>query len=66
MQREPEITINGVTLTEAQAATVRVTIGNFQIELNDADFMRALGGIGLSYRDRLREVTGYILNRRGA
>lgn len=31
---EPTITVNGVTLTTAQAMTVRVALGNFAIFLN--------------------------------
>jgi hypothetical protein len=33
--KEPTIVINGVTLSEAQAMTVRVAIGSFAISLND-------------------------------
>lgn len=33
---EPEITINGVPLTDTQAMTIRVAIENFAIDLNDA------------------------------
>lgn len=34
---EPTITINGVRLTTAQAMTIRVAIGAYQISLQDED-----------------------------
>lgn len=61
-QPEPRITINGVELTDAQAMTVRVAIGNFRIELNDPDFARALGTVGDVYKARAAEIERVMLS----
>ena len=40
----PAVTINGQTLTDAQAMTFHVALGHFQIDLaHDADFREGLG-----------------------
>lgn len=53
---EPEIIINGRFLDEAQATTVRVALGCFQIDLMDAEFLRRLGPLGEAYCKRASEV----------
>lgn len=55
--KEPSIAINGKMLSTGQAMTVRVAVNNFLIELQDDEFMEALGKIGPAYRDRLVEIT---------
>jgi hypothetical protein len=57
---EPQITINGTQLTEAQAITTRVAIVNFLIELQDDDFVLKLGPIGALYKARLTEINALI------
>jgi hypothetical protein len=56
MFREPNITINGRTLDEGQAMTVRVAITSFFIELRDAETFRALSPIAPRYLLRLEEI----------
>lgn len=46
---EPSITINGQRLSEAQALTLRVALGQFQISLGDPEFRAGLGAIGDNY-----------------
>ena len=53
---EPNITINGVPLTDAQAMAVRVAVVDFLYDLADAEHMAELGEIGPLYRARLSEV----------
>lgn len=55
---EPTITINGKSLTEAQAMTVRVALCDFMAGLDDPDrYGRADDApINDAYRDRLREI----------
>jgi len=54
--REPEIVVNGVRLTEAQALAVRVAVTSFRMGLTDPEHMAALGPIGPLYDARLAEV----------
>ncbi len=54
--REPTITINGVSLTTAQAMTVRVALQNFAMELSDPEFKEAVGEIGPLYLARIGEI----------
>lgn len=56
LPREPVITINGVTLTEGQAMTVRVMLTSAASELEDPEMRADLGPIADGYRARLREV----------
>jgi hypothetical protein len=63
-QTEPNVIINGHILSEAQAMTLRVAIGNFLITLRDDDFMRDLGAVGPHYRDRLIEIERLMLTGR--
>jgi hypothetical protein len=58
---EPNIVINGIMLTTGQAMTLRVAVGNFLIELQDEEYLRALGEIGLLYRQRLIEISKYMM-----
>jgi hypothetical protein len=58
---EPSIIINGRVLSEAQAMTLRVAVGNFLITLREESFMRELGAIGPHYRDRLIEIERLML-----
>ena len=54
-EEEPEIVVNGVRLTQAQAASVRVAVTSFRLELN-AGGSEELGEIGPLYDARLAEV----------
>lgn len=53
---EPTIVINGMTLTEAQATTVRVALTNLRIELSDPKFMAATGRAGVAYVQNIDEI----------
>ena len=53
---EPEITIRGIRLTEAQAMTLRVALENFRMELA-GEFGNELGPIREPYSERAREVS---------
>lgn len=54
MNREPEITINGVMLSEGAAMTIRVAVANFHdyVKQNDA----GLGKIGKAYADQCEGI----------
>ena len=54
---EAAITVNGHTLTPAQAMTVRVALGSW---LMDPDYIQDLGEIGTLYRARTDEVLALI------
>jgi hypothetical protein len=54
--KEATITINGTTLTSAQATAVRAAITNFRMELDDPDITDKWGEIGKLYDERLAEV----------
>jgi hypothetical protein len=53
---EPHIIIQGASLTNAQAMTLRVALGHFMIDLGNDDFRRDLGEIGPLYRERACEI----------
>jgi hypothetical protein len=60
---EPVITMNGRTLTQGQAMTVRVAVCNFQLELREGvlgidDHGRHMTN---AYRERLAEVAHLML-----
>lgn len=59
--KEPQIEINGYTLTYVQAMAVRVAIEHFRSELYNPDFCSDLGSLALEYRTRLAEVSRLIL-----
>lgn len=60
---EPTIAVNGRTLTEAQAMSVRVAVGHFLMELGDDAYADQLGHpLGANYADRLREVEALLLD----
>jgi len=59
---EPDITINGVALTEAQALTVRVALSSFLLQLGDLEWSRQLGRVADGYRARAREVEALMLS----
>lgn len=50
---EPDIIINGITLTDAQAMAVRVAISAFAPDCGDDEHGVAMNRL---YRERLREV----------
>jgi hypothetical protein len=57
---EPDITINGYKLTEAQAMTLRVALGSFAMSLSDLDSLGtdATGrGICRGYKARIKEIS---------
>jgi hypothetical protein len=62
---EPAITINGHTLTSAQAMTVRVAIESFAVDLQaglgDDEHGRTMTA---AYKDRIREIRGLIFGER--
>lgn len=51
--KEPSITINGHTLTEAQAVTVRVALGLYHIDLTEAEWQELPpeDAVGIGIRD---------------
>ena len=53
---EPTIVINGTTLTEAQATTVRIALANLRIELSSPDISRSVGMTGVFYSQRIDEI----------
>jgi hypothetical protein len=56
----PRITINGTVLTEAQAMTLHVALGSFQIDLTDQEFVDGIGAeLATAYQARAREVMTY-------
>lgn len=57
---EPEITINGVRLTDAQAMAIRVAIASFDTDCGNDEHGRAMTR---AYTDRLNEVFR-IMNRK--
>lgn len=61
MTEEPEITVNGTRLTEAQAMTVRVALASFDTYRGDDEHGRAMSR---AYADRLREVSRIMLSPR--
>ena len=66
MHKEPNIVIDGKTLTEQQAMAVRVAIGHFMFSLSEEN---CLGDdehgrfMQKAYRDRLTEVEKMILEK---
>ena len=63
MNDEPEITINGVRLTNAQAMAVRVAVSSFDADCGDDEH-----GIAMTkaYTDRLNEVFRIMLGKPAA
>jgi hypothetical protein len=61
MAPEPTITINGTTLTNAQAMAVRVAVSNFQMECAEPEFREGIGEIADAYQARLGEVVRLML-----
>jgi hypothetical protein len=53
---EPDITINGVRLGEAHAATVRVAVMHMESWVSTPSNREGLGEVGDLYRDRLHEL----------
>lgn len=60
--KEPTITINGHPLTDAEALTVRVALGNFDIDLRMNGLGNDPAGINLTklYRETIQRIHGYI------
>jgi hypothetical protein len=56
LPREATITINGTTLTQAQAMSLRVAVTSFRFSLAEPEMMEGLGEIGKLYDERLIEV----------
>ena len=54
--KEPKITINGHTLTDAQAMAVRVACTCFEIQTGSEEGRRDIGPAADGYTARLREV----------
>jgi hypothetical protein len=53
---EATITINGTTLTNAQAMSLRVAVTSFRIELHEPEMAEVMGDIGKMYDECLIEV----------
>jgi len=53
---EPVITINGATLTEGQAMTVRIAVESFAFFLED----NGLGELGSAFQSRIEEIRALI------
>jgi len=62
---EPDITINGRTLSFAEAMAVRVAIGSFRISLSDPEMRRQLGPLATNYDHHLAAVE-YTMLRGGS
>ena len=60
MSDEPEITINGMRLTNAQAMAVRVAVSSFDADCGDDDHGRAMTK---AYTERLNEVFRIMLGK---
>jgi hypothetical protein len=67
MIRDPEsgwieatVTINGHTLSFAEAMTLRVAVGGMLISLGDAEFRKHLGLIAEGYDTHLRRIEAYM------
>jgi hypothetical protein len=58
---EPEIQINGITLTYAQAMSVRVAVTSFRWDLSDPEHRKSLGRIGDLYDMHLAKVEELML-----
>ena len=61
---EPIITINGIVCTDAMAATIRVAINNFSIDLTnnglgDDDHGKEMTSL---YLERIKEINSLIFN----
>lgn len=53
--KEPTIVINGTTLSDAAAMTLRVALGNFQIDLC-GELGKDLGELGITYRGIANQI----------
>lgn len=58
--REPQISINGHVLTDAQAMAVRVAVSDFFMRGCDEEYAIELGPIAEGYKGRLVEILQYI------
>jgi hypothetical protein len=61
---ESEISVDGCELTPDQVAAVRVSLTNFLLELEEPEYLAALGARGPLYRDRTREVLRMLVGPR--
>jgi hypothetical protein len=61
---EAIIVINGVPLTNAQSAALRVAVTDFRAQLTDPEVRDRLGPIGSLYDQRLREVEVLLFRKR--
>lgn len=61
---EPEITINGNKLTEAQAITIRVAVESFYSDLEDKGLGNDQHGKAMVslYKERINEIRNIIFN----
>ena len=53
---EPDIVINGKTLTFGQAMTMRVAVSSFHMYVSDAQNAKVLGTIAEGYAARCAEI----------
>lgn len=60
---ESTVTVDGERLTPAQVATMRVALTNLLLELEDPDYVRALGAVGPRYKERVREVVRMLVRQ---
>ena len=62
---EPDITIEGVRLSFAQAMALRVAASDFHMQMNDPETVDGLGDcLAEGYRDRLTEILKLMIGNR--
>jgi hypothetical protein len=61
---EAQVIINGVELSEAGAAVLRVAVHHFLVDLSDPAYRQDLGPIADAYEARLRELEDLLVVER--
>lgn len=57
MDNSPDVTIDGVPLSEGEKIVVWVALNAFRVQINDSEFARGVGeGLARNYDDRLVDV----------
>jgi hypothetical protein len=60
---EASVTINGRTLSFAEAMSLRVAVGAFRIQLEDPVFRAGLGAVATNYDAHLARVEQLMITR---
>lgn len=60
---EASVTINGTTLSFAEAMSLRVAVSSFRIQLGDPAFRAGLGSIAANYDAHLARVEQLLITR---